>query len=234
MRRMPPVAVRGPHHCDVASDAVEPDDAVDRRSFDGRLTLELQTKLGKERDRRLEVVDEEEDVIHPQKCHIPSVGVGCLARFVGPAATEIRPPPRGRDHALSDRRRAIARRLRWCRRSAVHSAQWRWIGERRSSTWWHRSHSTSAVFSHSRGRPGRGSDISTVSSPLERSKWPAPARVQHPAAGQGTGRRLSPVVAARTCRPNRSLAVPPRPRLATPTSAPDVSPRFWLARGHRR
>ena len=24
----PPVTVRGPHHCDVASDAVEPDDAV--------------------------------------------------------------------------------------------------------------------------------------------------------------------------------------------------------------
>src|ERR687892_540213 len=53
----PPVSVRGPHHCDVASGAIEPDDAVDPRSLDGRLALQLQTKLGKERLRSLKVVD---------------------------------------------------------------------------------------------------------------------------------------------------------------------------------
>jgi len=43
----PPVAVRGPHHCDVASDAVEPDDAVHPLSLDGRFALKLQTKFSK-------------------------------------------------------------------------------------------------------------------------------------------------------------------------------------------
>jgi len=37
----------------VASDAVEPDEAVDRPSFDGRLALKLQTKFSEERDRSL-------------------------------------------------------------------------------------------------------------------------------------------------------------------------------------
>jgi len=51
----PPVAVRGPHHDDVAPDPVEPDQAVDRPSLDGRLAFKLQTKRGKEGDRSLEV-----------------------------------------------------------------------------------------------------------------------------------------------------------------------------------
>src|SRR5262245_6033682 len=67
-----PMAVRGPHYRDVASDAVEPDDAIHPRSLDGRLALELQTKFSKECDRSLEVVDNEEDVVHPQKCHVRS------------------------------------------------------------------------------------------------------------------------------------------------------------------
>src|SRR5947208_17088545 len=62
----PPVAVRGPHHCDVASDAVEPDDAVHPLSLDGRLDLKLQTKFSKEPEPSLEVVDNDEDVVHPQ------------------------------------------------------------------------------------------------------------------------------------------------------------------------
>jgi hypothetical protein len=59
-----PLADRGPHHCDVASGTVESDDVVDPRSLDGRLALKLQTKFGKERDRSLEVVDNEEDIVH--------------------------------------------------------------------------------------------------------------------------------------------------------------------------
>jgi hypothetical protein len=58
------VAVRRPHHCDVAPNALEPDDAVHPRSLDGRLALKLQTKFGKESDRRLEVVDNKEDIVH--------------------------------------------------------------------------------------------------------------------------------------------------------------------------
>jgi hypothetical protein len=60
----PCVAVRGPHHCDVASDAIEPDGAVHPLSLDGRLALKLQTEFGKECDRSLEVVDNEENVVH--------------------------------------------------------------------------------------------------------------------------------------------------------------------------
>src|SRR6185295_4961224 len=55
----PPVTVRSPHHCDLASDAGESNDAVHPLSFDGRLTLKLKTKFGKERDGSLEVVDNE-------------------------------------------------------------------------------------------------------------------------------------------------------------------------------
>ncbi len=64
------MAVRRPHHRDVASDAVEPDDAVHPRSLDGRLALQLQAKLDKERDRSLEVVDHDADIVHPQNRHI--------------------------------------------------------------------------------------------------------------------------------------------------------------------
>src|SRR5918995_2092924 len=93
----PPVAVRGPHHGDVASDAVEPDDAVDPPSLDGRLALKLQTKFDKERDRSLEVVDNEEDVVHPQNRHVPESRVRC-AMSVGwsPPDFRVRGPRRTR------------------------------------------------------------------------------------------------------------------------------------------
>src|SRR5919204_3722704 len=46
----PAVAVRGPHHCDVDSDSVEPDDAVHPTSLDWHLALQLETKFDKESD----------------------------------------------------------------------------------------------------------------------------------------------------------------------------------------
>ena len=58
----PAVAVRSPHHCDVASDTVEPDGAVHPTSLDRRLALQLQTKFEEERDSSLEVVDHDADV----------------------------------------------------------------------------------------------------------------------------------------------------------------------------
>ena len=61
----PTVAVRGPHQGDVASDAVEPDDAVYPLSLNFRLTFQLQTKFDKERDSSLEVSDKDSDVVHP-------------------------------------------------------------------------------------------------------------------------------------------------------------------------
>ena len=63
----PPVAIRGPHRGDGGSDAVEPDEAVDRLALDDRLALELQTEFGEERFGSFEVVDDEEDVVHPQQ-----------------------------------------------------------------------------------------------------------------------------------------------------------------------
>jgi hypothetical protein len=69
----PPVAVRRPHRGDGGSDAVEPDEAVDRLALDHRLALKLQTKFGEERLDSFEVVDDEEDVVHSQQRHIPSM-----------------------------------------------------------------------------------------------------------------------------------------------------------------
>ena len=70
----PPVAVRGPHRGDRGPDAVEGDEAVDRLALDDRLALKLQTKFGEERFDSLEVVDDEEDVVHPQNGHRPPIG----------------------------------------------------------------------------------------------------------------------------------------------------------------
>ena len=65
------MAVRGPHHCDVDSDVVEPDDTVHPAPLDWRLTLQLHTKFGKERSSSLKVLDNDADVVHPLNRHIP-------------------------------------------------------------------------------------------------------------------------------------------------------------------
>src|SRR6266851_3047774 len=72
----PAMTVRHPQHCDVVSDAVEPDAAVYPLSLDCHLALQLETEFDKERGSSLEVVDNDADVVHPQKRHVPSVGVG--------------------------------------------------------------------------------------------------------------------------------------------------------------
>src|SRR3954451_4763345 len=66
----PAVAVRGPHHGDVGTDVVEPDGAVHRRPLDLRLAFQLHTEFGEERFGGLEVVDDDENVVHPLKRHI--------------------------------------------------------------------------------------------------------------------------------------------------------------------
>jgi hypothetical protein len=66
----PAVAVRCPHHRDVDPDAVEPVDPVDRLSLDRRPALQLHAELDEERDRRLEVVDDDAHVVHPLDRHV--------------------------------------------------------------------------------------------------------------------------------------------------------------------
>jgi hypothetical protein len=66
----PAVAVRGPHHRDVAPDAVEPDGAVRPEAFDLRLAFQLHAELGEKRDGSIQVVDDDADVVHPLNGHV--------------------------------------------------------------------------------------------------------------------------------------------------------------------
>ena len=65
----PAVAVRGPHHGDVGTNVVEPDDAVHPTPLERRLALQLHTEFGEERFGGLEVVDNDENVVHPLNRH---------------------------------------------------------------------------------------------------------------------------------------------------------------------
>lgn len=97
-------------------------------------------------------------------------------------------------------------RLRW----RAHLEQWRWIGEWRSTTWWHRAHSSMATFSHSRDRPGRGSEISLVAPPGVFSTRPAPAR-----RSQNTLLIGSTLRAAGDCQVDGRCGAPDSPRTGT-------------------
>jgi hypothetical protein len=63
------VAVRGPHHGDVGTDVVEPDDLIHPRPLVRRLAFQLHTEFGEERFGGLEVLDNDENVVHPLKRH---------------------------------------------------------------------------------------------------------------------------------------------------------------------
>ncbi len=65
----PAVAVRGPHHCDIDPDIVQPGDAVHSAALDCRLALQLQAELEEKRSRSLEVFDDDADVIHSLDRH---------------------------------------------------------------------------------------------------------------------------------------------------------------------
>ena len=67
----PAVAVRGPHRGDVGTDVVEPDDAVHPTPLERRLAFQLHAEFGEERFGSLEVVDNDENVVHPLKRHFP-------------------------------------------------------------------------------------------------------------------------------------------------------------------
>src|SRR5687767_8130354 len=70
----PPVPIWGPHHNDVDVDTFEPVDAVHPLSLDRRLTLQLQTELGKESDSGCKVVDDDADVVQSLDRHFPTIG----------------------------------------------------------------------------------------------------------------------------------------------------------------
>jgi hypothetical protein len=63
------VAVRGPHHRDVAPDAVESDGAVRKEAFDLRFAFQLHAELGEECHGGVQVVDDDGDVVHPLNGH---------------------------------------------------------------------------------------------------------------------------------------------------------------------
>jgi hypothetical protein len=70
----PPVPIWSPHHNDVDLDTFEPVDAVHPLSLYRRLTLRLQTELGKESDSGCKVVDDDAEVVQSLDRHVPSIG----------------------------------------------------------------------------------------------------------------------------------------------------------------
>ena len=65
----PAVAVRRAHHRDVAPDAVEADGLVRKEAFDLGFGFQLHAELGEELDGRVQVVDDDGDVVHPLNGH---------------------------------------------------------------------------------------------------------------------------------------------------------------------
>src|SRR5215211_4466405 len=70
----PTVPIRGPHHNDVDLDTFEPVDAVHPLSLYLRLTLLLQTELGKESHSGCKVIDDDAYVVQSLDRHLPSIG----------------------------------------------------------------------------------------------------------------------------------------------------------------
>jgi hypothetical protein len=64
------VAVRGPHHRDLAPDAVQADGAVRPAAFDLPRAFQLHAELGEERDGGAQVADDDGDVVHPLNGHV--------------------------------------------------------------------------------------------------------------------------------------------------------------------
>src|SRR5881275_1662826 len=62
--------ISSPHHREGGPDILEPDQAPDRRPFDCGLALELEAQFDEERLDGFEIVDNDEDVVHPLKRHI--------------------------------------------------------------------------------------------------------------------------------------------------------------------
>ena len=59
---------------DVGTDVVEPDGLVHPRPLERRLAFQLHTEFGEERFGSLEVLDNDENVVHPLKRHLEADG----------------------------------------------------------------------------------------------------------------------------------------------------------------
>src|SRR5262245_56245004 len=66
----PTVAVRGPHHRNLASNILQPNDTVHPTPLHGHLALQLHTKFDKECLRSLKVLDHDENVVHSFERHV--------------------------------------------------------------------------------------------------------------------------------------------------------------------
>src|SRR4029079_11051470 len=62
--------VGSPHHREGGPDILEPDQLPDQGPFDGLLALKLEAQFDKDRLSNFEIVDNDEDVVHPFKRHI--------------------------------------------------------------------------------------------------------------------------------------------------------------------
>src|SRR6267143_1064702 len=67
----------------MSPDAVESDGAVRPKAFDLPLALKLHPKLGEERDGRVQVVDDDGDVVHPLNGHISTIKKKAARRWWG-------------------------------------------------------------------------------------------------------------------------------------------------------
>ena len=109
----PAVAVRGPQHRDVGTDVLEPDGLIRPRPLDLRLAFEIHAQLDKERLGGLEVVDNDEHVVHPLERHFSRppwsyldswcFGITGLSWCRGPRSSSPSPAERSRA-ALLDMR----------------------------------------------------------------------------------------------------------------------------------
>src|SRR5918912_2020081 len=90
----------GAHASDSVVDAFEPVDAVHPLSLYRRLTLQLQTELGKESDSGCKVVDDDADVVQSLDRHFPSIG---QAERDGPGRLFVPLPSNPADHLASQR-----------------------------------------------------------------------------------------------------------------------------------
>src|SRR5215470_1736549 len=66
----PTVTVRGPHHRNLASNILQPNDTVHPTPLHGHLALQLHTKFDKECLRSLKVLDHDENVVHSFERHV--------------------------------------------------------------------------------------------------------------------------------------------------------------------
>ena len=105
------MAVRRAHHGDLDALVAQSSDAPCPLSFHHGSPFELEAELAKELDRRVEVLDDDADVVHPFECHVPN-----LQRVVnpanGPRTVRAASEQKGKSEHVVERQRVSAELLR--------------------------------------------------------------------------------------------------------------------------